>query len=272
MAFEDRLDFAIETARRAGEVGLAHFRRLETLQIESKGHQDMVSNADRELETLVRDAIAATFPDDGIVGEEHGRTPGTSGYTWIIDPIDGTANFVRGIPAWCVVIACVDAAGPVVGVTHEPSVGETFAASRGGGATLNGKPMNASPSRSLADGSMGVGFSNRVEVAPILRFIDALTGEGGVFYRNASGALMLAYVAAGRLIGYAEPHMNPWDCVAGLLQIEEAGGETYPVAPETMLAEGGPVIAGAAGVYERTRRLALEAFRPEAEPAPSPQG
>ena len=271
MPYQDRLAFAVDIARRAGDAGMVHFRALENLTIESKGHQDMVSNADRELETLIRKGIAAAYPDDGIIGEEHGPVTGSSGFTWIIDPIDGTANFVQGIPAWCVVVACVDEKGPVIGVTHEPSAGETFAAARGSGATLNGKPMRVSNSRSLSDGSMGVGFSNRVEVSPILKFIDALTADGGVFFRNASGALMMAYVAAGRLIGYAEPHMNPWDCVAGILQIEEAGGRVFPVEPEVMLDRGGPVIAAADGVFDRTRELAEHAFSLGAEPAPSPQ-
>lgn len=263
MTTHERLAFAVEMARRAGDVGMAHFRKLDELQIESKGHQDMVSNADKELETIIRAAIAEQFPEDGILGEEHGREAGRSGFTWVIDPIDGTANFVRGIPAWCVVIACVDADGPVVGVTHEPATSETFAAGRGLGCTLNGRPVRVSTSKSLASGSMGVGFSNRVEVAPILKFMAALTDEGGVFFRNASGALMLSYVAAGRLIGYAEPHMNAWDCVAGFLQITEAGGQVHPFETEPMLERGGVAIAGADGVYDRTLELALAAFTPE---------
>lgn len=256
----DRLAFTTALALRAGKAGMAHFRKLDELTIESKGHQDMVSNADREVEILIRDALAKAYPGDGIIGEEYGRVQSTTGYCWIIDPIDGTANFVNGIPAWCVVIACVDQNNPIIGVTHEPSVGETFAAARGLGATVNGRPMSVSGSGSLGDGSMGVGFSNRTEVAPILGFLKSLTADGGVFYRNASGALMLSYVAAGRLIGYAEPHMNPWDCVAGLLQIEEAGGLIHPVDPEAMLRDGGPVVTACPGVFDRTCELATAAF------------
>src|SRR4051794_24118806 len=121
-----RLDVALGIAREAGELGLRHFRSLELLSIQSKGHQDLVSNADREVELFIRAAIARWFPDDGIVGEEHAPTPGTSGHVWVIDPIDGTANFVRGIPAWCVVIACVDQGITEIGIIHEPSTGETF--------------------------------------------------------------------------------------------------------------------------------------------------
>lgn len=262
----NRLAFTTSLAQRAGAAGMVHFRSLESLTIESKGHQDMVSNADRELETMIRAALANAYPDDGIIGEEYPPVTGRSGFTWIIDPIDGTANFVSGIPAWCVVIACVDADGGLVGVTYEPSNGETFAAGRGLGATLNGKSISVSSSQSLADGSMGIGFSNRVGAGPVLPLLKSLTDDGGVFYRNASGALMLAYVAAGRLIGYAEQHMNSWDCVAGILQIKEAGGNVYPVAPVEMLRAGGPVVAACPGVYNRAEALAMDAFSLEREP------
>ena len=135
-----------------------------------------------------------------------------TGYTWVIDPIDGTANFVKGIPAWCVVIACAKDGVTVTGVIHDPSTGETFYGSKGGGAFLNGKPIRASSSKSLGDGSLGVGFSNRRELANVPGLIKDLLDRGGIFFRNASGALMLAYVASGRLIGYVEEHMNAWDC------------------------------------------------------------
>ena len=103
---QKRLDFTVDLARRACELGMTFFREIDKLTIESKGHQDLVSNGDREVELFVRAAILAEYPEDGIVGEEHAPTTGTSGYIWVIDPIDGTANFVRGIPAWTVVIAC----------------------------------------------------------------------------------------------------------------------------------------------------------------------
>ena len=199
---EARLRFARELAVRAGDLGLTYFRALDTLTIESKGHQDLVSDGDRDVETFIRAAIAAEYPDDGIVGEEHANVTGTSGYVWVIDPIDGTANFVRGIPAWTVVIAGVRQGVIDVGVIHEPSTAETFYGRRGGGAFLNGKPIRASAATGLTEGSVGTGFSNRREPRNVARLIDLILDEGGVFYRNASGALMLAYVAAGRLLAY----------------------------------------------------------------------
>lgn len=255
-----RVAFAIETARAAGDIGLRYFRNRDALTIESKGHQDLVSEADREVELFIRAAIAAAYPDDAIVGEEHPPTEGRSGFVWVIDPIDGTANFVAGIPAWCVVIAGARDGVPVVGVIHEPSVGETFHARTGGGAFLNGDPIRVSSSQSLGEGSLGVGSSNRTETQDVVRLIGDLYSQGGVLYRNASGALMLAYVAAGRLIGYSEPHMNAWDCLAGFRLIEEAGGRVVPPDPKTVLTDGTVAIAGAPGVFEAIRSMSDTAF------------
>ena len=186
---------------------------------------------------------------------------GTSGLTWIVDPIDGTANFVAGIPAWTVVLACVSADHAEIAVIADPNAGEVYSAVRGQGAQLNGKPLTTSASASLGDGTTGVGFNGRVNTDLTVRLIDYLVADGGVFYRNASGALMLAYVAAGRLIGYTEPHMNPWDCVAGMLLIEEAGGRCWPVPMATMVEAGGPVIAGGPGVYEQLAGISARAYR-----------
>ena len=207
------------------------FSRLGELTVTAKGHQDMVSEADRDLETFLRNEIARSFPDDGILGEEHGSCTGTCGYTWVLDTIDGTANFVNVIPAWSVergawsvVIACVTAENTVLGAIHEPNAKETFAASLGGGGTVNDKPIRATCATCLTQGSVGVGLSNRVDWQPAVDFITDLMSNGGLFFRNASGAIMLAYVASGRLLGYVEEHMNAWDCAAGVMLVREAGG------------------------------------------------
>ncbi len=239
----DRLSFAIDLAKRAGALALEHFRALDTLTIESKGHQDLVSNADRDVETFVRGEIAKRYPDDGIFGEEHAPVDGTSGNIWVIDPIDGTANFVRGIPQWCVAIACSNRGVTEIGVICEPSSGETFWAERGKGAFVDGKKLATSPASDLTNGSVGIGYSSRIEASGSIAAITALLGEGGMFFRNASGALMLAYVAAGRLIGYIEEHMNSWDCIAGLLMIEEAGGTILRPDPKTVVEKGTRIIA-----------------------------
>jgi myo-inositol-1(or 4)-monophosphatase len=251
-----RLDFARDLTEAAGARAMDYFRDLGSLKIESKGHQDWVSEADREVEQFIRHAIAERFADDGVLGEEFGGETGSSGCTWVIDPIDGTTNFVSGIPAWTVVIACVENGRTIAGVIHDPNAGETFSASRGGGAYLNGQPMHVAAGVTLSQGSVGTGFSGRVPSNEITDFLTALVADGGVFYRNASGALMLAYVAAGRLIGYYEAHMNAWDCIAGLLMIEEAGGRILPVDGKTVLAQGCKVLAASPDVYGHIEKLA----------------
>jgi myo-inositol-1(or 4)-monophosphatase len=255
-----RFALAKRLASEAGALGLSYFVRLGELTVTSKGHQDMVSEADRDVETFLRVEIAKSFPQDGILGEEHGLSAGTSGYTWVLDPIDGTANFVNGIPAWSGVIACVTAEDTVLGVIHEPNAKETVAASLGGGATVNDKPVKASSANSLTQGSVGVGLSNRVDWRPAVNFVTDLMSNGGLFFRNASGAIMLAYVASGRLLGYVEEHMNAWDCAAGLLMVTEAGGRIYRTGSAELLEKGGVIITGGAGVYDAIDRMARAAF------------
>jgi myo-inositol-1(or 4)-monophosphatase len=228
--------------------------------IESKGHQDLVSDADRATETLIRRAIAARWPDDGIVGEEHGRLRGTSGFDWVIDPIDGTANFVRGIPHWCVVIACTDGGLPVVGAICDPSTGELFSAAKGAGAFVNGRRLAAAAGASLRDGSVATGVSGKSDPAQATALVREILEPGGMFFRSASGALMLAYVAAGRLLGYVEDHMNSWDCFAALLMVEEAGGRHRPLDPGRALEQGTQVVAGGAGIFPVLDDIAERVF------------
>lgn len=251
----DRLAFAIDLAQRAGASALASFRKLETLTIEKKGHQDLVSEADRDTETFIRSEIARLYPDDAIVGEEHEPTPGTSGWTWVIDPIDGTANFVSGIPQWCIIISAVYADTIEVGVMEEPCSGETFSAGRGKGAFVNGRPMTVSDATSLGEGSVGVGYAAREDETAVVALLSDLLGQGGMFFRNASGGLMLAYTAAGRLIGYVEESMNPWDCLAGMLMIMEAGGTVKLPDPRALTTERFALVAGGPGVYDAIEAL-----------------
>lgn len=259
-AEQERLDFAVELSRRAGQLGMSYFRELESLTIESKGHQDLVSNADREVELFVRAEIAKAYPQDCIVGEEHAPTQGSSGHIWVIDPIDGTANFVRGIPQWCVIIACIKDGVAHTAAINEPASGETFYGRRGGGAFCNGRPIKVSSSISVSDGSIAVGFNNRVNAEQIIPVIAEIVRAGGMFFRNQSGGLMLAYVAAGRLIAYSEEHMNAWDCLAGFLLIGEAGGKVEPFNHGDVLANGAVAIAGCPGVFDWVRDVSARAY------------
>ncbi len=251
---------AIALVEEIGELALGYFKDQDLLRIDRKGHQDFVSQADREVEAAIRSRLREIFPDDAIVGEEDAAQPGTSGFTWVIDPIDGTTNFINAIPAWTVVLAGVSDEKTQIGVIHDPCHAETFAAVRGKGATLNGEVLIAPMGLGLGDGTTGIGFSNRVSTAGIIQLMQAILDDGGIFLRNASGALSLAYVADGRLLGYAEEHMNAWDCLAGQLIVAEAGGGVEVQNAMDMIENGGRVVAGVPGVFQKLVALADQSF------------
>jgi myo-inositol-1(or 4)-monophosphatase len=257
---EHRAETAVEIARSAGALALKAFRHPDLLRVERKGHQDFVSQADRDVEALTRGLLAEAFPEDAIVGEEEAPRPGTSGFTWVIDPIDGTTNFINGIPAWTVVLAGVSGGKTQVGVVHDPCHAETFVALRGAGATLNGRPLTVPDKSTLKAGTTGIGFSNRVGTEGVMHLMQGILDEGGVFLRNGSGALSIVYVAAGRTLGYVEEHMNAWDCLAAQLIVEEAGGGVEDQDADAMIARGGRVVVGVPGVFEDLVRLSNNAF------------
>ncbi len=266
-----RFELAEKLAREAGATALDFFQKRKQLQIENKGAQDFVTVADRAVEKQIRSGITSAFPDDGILGEEDGLQQGGNDICWVIDPIDGTANFVTGILDWCVVITgCVDGVANFA-VIHNPNSNETFTARRGQGAYLNGEKMQVSASTDLSVGSIGVGTSPRHHSSVPVTFIDLLLEQRGMFYRNQSGALMLAFVADGRLIGYHEENMNAWDCLGGLLMIEEAGGRIFPIDKENALTGLTRAIAGTPGVYEAMLELGDEALIRAAAPSLTPQ-
>ncbi|MDU8946468.1 inositol monophosphatase family protein [Ovoidimarina sediminis] len=258
--FSERRDFAIEVCREAGEKAMEYFCDHGNLVVDRKGAQDWVSEADRNVEVFIRQKLAEALPDDGIFGEEHGATPGKSGFDWVIDPIDGTTNFVNGIPAWTVVLAGVSEGATQIGVMCDPIVGETYEALRGAGARLNGTPMHVASGVPLENGTVSVGYSNRVEAANVLPVIASLIDKGAMYHRNASGALSIAYVAAGRLLGYMEEHMNAWDCLAGQLLVEEAGGRVEPQDANEMIRVGGRVIVGTPDVFDALLSIANDAW------------
>lgn len=255
-----RRDFAVNACLEAGDLALSFFRDRSNLTVDVKGAQDWVSEADKSVERFLRDRLAANWPDDGIVGEEFGTSAGSSGFQWVIDPIDGTTNFVNGLPTWTVVLACVSEAKTRIGVIHDPIVRETFVAVRDGGATLNGTPMSVAQGVPLESGTVAVGYSNRVEARSVVPLLESVIASGAMFHRNASGALSLAYVAAGRLLGYLEEHMNAWDCLAGQLLVREAGGRVEDQDADEMIASGGRVIVAAPDVFDRLKAMAEAAW------------
>ena len=245
---ESRLEAAKLICRKSGDEALRYFETLDSLVVENKGPQDRVSQADRNVETLMRDLIRERFPDDGIIGEEHEPSEGTSDYTWVIDPIDGTNNFVSGIPAWTTVLACVHGFRIVAGVIHDPNMNEMFYGCAGGGAYLNGGLIEASKADSLKEGILGMGFSRRSDPEATSRIISTIMKRGGTITKNGSGALSLAYAASGRFMGFLELYMNAWDCLAGVLLMQESGGSVANFDVPEMLSSGGRVVVGSPGL------------------------
>lgn len=257
-ALDKRFALAKLLAQEGGAMALDYFNRRDSLVIETKRDlQDVVSIADRNVETLIRDRVEALFPEDGFLGEEFGLVAGTSGYTWVVDPIDGTAPFVNGMPNWCVSVAVLHEGVPVVGVIGAPCHGELYAAAAGRGAKLNGKVLTLDPSRTIENALTGIGANSYVTPEAVADIVSRLLQAGGNFIRNGSGALMLAYVAAGRLVGYYEPYMHAWDCLAGYCLVKEAGGWYHPFPTEgERLTKGSPVVAAGPGARDALARLA----------------
>ncbi|MDQ7732863.1 inositol monophosphatase [Halomonas sp. SpR1] len=259
-AIDARLAVARTVAISGGELATDYFYRQSELVVETKmSAQDAVSQADRNVEDLIRQHIQTAFPEDGIIGEERPETVGTSGFTWVIDPIDGTSLFLAGLHHWCVSIAVMLDDTTVVGVIQVPLYKETFTGSLNQGAFLNGERLSLNNAHTIQNSLIGVGVSQRGPTQHSVNVIQALLAGGGMFYRNGSGALMLASVAAGRLGGYYENHIMPWDCLAGLLLIREAGGLTAPFCQHWPLAKGDHIIAAAPGVWDDLNAIVIAA-------------
>jgi myo-inositol-1(or 4)-monophosphatase len=248
---ELRFDAAIEVARSAGAIALEFYQRVSTLVVEHKGAQDLVSEADRETETHIRSEILARFPNDAFMGEEHGYSSGASDSgTWVVDPIDGTQPFLLGLPTWCVSIAYVVGDRTEIGVIFNPASDELYAAATGRGALLNGEPISVREVNSLSDGLTGVGCSPKTKPEDLAEIMLRLLKQGGMYQRTGSGAINLAYVAAGKHIGYVETRIHAWDCLAAVCLIEQAGGLVSPFLANFGTQGAGPLVAGAPGVYD----------------------
>jgi myo-inositol-1(or 4)-monophosphatase len=242
----DLLALAERVAGEAGAMLLAGAQGLR-LDVSTKtSGTDMVSEMDRASEAMIVKGILAARPDDAILGEETGSREGTSGVRWVIDPLDGTTNYLYRHPIWAVSVAAEVDGEVVAGVVAAPGLGETFTAARGGGARLNGRPIAVSGASDLAGALVGTGFGyvaeRRARQAAVLPH---LLPEVRDIRRNGVASLDLCWVACGRLDGYFEAGGQPWDVAAGLLVATEAGAvasglDGGPVAPEsTMIATPG---------------------------------
>lgn len=243
---------AVEAARAGAEV-LERYFRSGDLEIESKGGHDFVTQADHESEARIIETILRRFPDHRILAEESGRREGGGGTLgWLIDPLDGTSNFLQGLPIFCVSIACVEEDRVQVAAVLDPMGGNLFTARRGSGASWNGRPMRVSPRQGLEGAFLATGYPFRARSALDL-YLDVFRSvflEARGIRRCGSAALDLAYTAAGVFDGFFELRLSPWDIAAGILLVEEAGGRVTDLDGGREYFRAGNVIAGPSALQQ----------------------
>jgi myo-inositol-1(or 4)-monophosphatase len=243
------LELALAAALPAGELLLERFRGPATGLASKTSRTDLVSDADRAAEELVTRTILDARPGDALVAEEGAAADGGSGVRWLVDPLDGTINFLWGVPHWCVSVAACDGDGGLAAVVHDPNRGETFTAVRGGGARLGGTPLRVRPPAVLSEALVATGFEYTAEArARQARLLATVLPAVRDVRRFGAAALDLCWVAAGRFDGYYETGLKPWDRAGGELIVREAGG-----AVEDMALDG--VLAGDPAVVADLRRL-----------------
>jgi myo-inositol-1(or 4)-monophosphatase len=232
MESRELLDLAVEAARRAGALLVERFH-AEATGVETKmSSTDLVSDADRDTERLLKEFITKARPDDGYLGEEGTRTESATGIVWIIDPLDGTVNFLYGRPEWSVSVAAADADGSCIGAVLDPNRDELFTAVRGEGALLNGKSIQVTDETDLAQALVGTGFSYKTDVrASQAEVLARLLPQVRDIRRPGSAALDLCGVACGRYDAYYEAQMWAWDRAAGELIAREAGAVVTDLPP-----------------------------------------
>lgn len=241
----------------AGDTALRYFRSRKAGEYELKGHQDILTEADTLVEALILREIGESFPDDLILGEESARQPANTASLWVVDPIDGTANFARGIAHFCVCIAWVYRGITELGAIYNPVSQELYLTRRGHYALKNDQPLRCTAIADTQLASFELGWSARHSQRRYLDVMAAILNLGASIRRGGSGALALAWVAEGRTDGYVEIHMNAWDCLAGLLLVREAGGQTGIIPQDAAgLYNGLPVLAAAPGVATALARAA----------------
>ena len=252
MAVHALLNIAVRAARNAGEIIVRSMNRLESLQITSKGRNDFVTEIDQAAEREIIGHIRKHYPKHSFLAEESGETKGADSDTvWIIDPLDGTTNFLHGFPVFSVSIACQHRGKLEHAVIYDPMRQEIFTASRGGGAHLENHRMRVSKQRGLEGALIATGFPYRANMEYIdsyLAMLRAVMENTAGVRRPGSAALDLAYVAAGRVDAFWEIGLKPWDTAAGTLLIQEAGGRIGTLTGGAY-EQGGNLIAGSPKVY-----------------------
>jgi myo-inositol-1(or 4)-monophosphatase len=240
------LPFAVDIVRRAGELQMAAFGGV--LQISKKGAIDLVTDIDVEIERVFRARVSERYPDHDVLGEEMGtHRAGTaaSRHCWIFDPIDGTTNFAHGLPIFCASLALEVDGELAVAAVYDPNRRELFTAERGAGAWLNGAPLRVSAAETLIDSLLCTGFPYTVQEKPeeLVGLFAHFLGRSRAVRRLGSAAIDLCYVAAGRLDGFWEMHLGPWDVAAGALIVQEAGGRVTTTDGRPFRSRHGNVLA-----------------------------
>jgi myo-inositol-1(or 4)-monophosphatase len=239
------LNIAVRAARRAGSIINRSALGGEALEVRSKRANDYVTQVDRAAEEAVMDVVRKAYPDHGFLAEESGASAAAAEYRWIIDPLDGTTNFIHGFPQYCVSIAVEHRGALAHAVIYDPVRNELFTASKGRGAFLNDRRIRVSKCTRLQEALVGTGFPfkelGRVEL--YLRQLKRLMSEASGVRRAGAAALDLAYVACGRLDAFWELGLSPWDMAAGALLIQEAGGLVADLEGDAGFMESGDVCA-----------------------------
>jgi myo-inositol-1(or 4)-monophosphatase len=246
-----RLAVATRLVEEAGRMALAMRPKAGAPEATLKGAQDWLTEADGAVERFLDTALMEAFPGDGFLGEEGGRRASAlagSAPTWVVDPIDGTANYARGSTRFCVSLGLMAGGEPLLGVVAAPALGEVYAAARGLGATCNGTPIRAATTAALERGTVELGWSRRRPDAAFQAMLAAVMSTGAAVRLGGSGALGLMDVACGRTDAYAELHINLWDVAAALAILGEAGARVSPFASGQGLTSGNPILAVAPGV------------------------
>ena len=231
---------ALGLAAEASHLALGYFSRRESLGISMKGAQDWLTVADGEVEAFLRGRLSALFPHDSVIGEEGGGE--ASDAVWILDPIDGTANFAHGDRNWCISIGFLADRTPEIGIVAAPALGELYAARRGAGATLNGEPIKVSGAADITRATVELGWSTRLSAASYVEMLSRAYAAGAAVKRAGSGTLGLCHVASGWSEAYAELHINAWDVAAGIVVAGEAGAHLNDFFAGEGISKGNPIL------------------------------
>ncbi|AJC21964.1 inositol monophosphatase family protein [Pandoraea pulmonicola] len=253
------LNIAVKAARRAGTIINRASLDVDAIKVSKKQHNDFVTEVDKAAEQAIIETLLQAYPDHAILAEESGEAHGKadSEYQWIIDPLDGTTNFIHGLPYYCTSIALAHKGIVQQAVVYDPTRNELFTASRGRGAYLDGKRIRVSRRDRLADGLIGTGFPFRdlQGVENYLKMFGTMTEHCAGIRRPGAAALDLANVAAGRMDGFFEQGLNPWDMAAGSLLITEAGGLVGNYTGESNFLFEGEILAANPKIYAEMVRL-----------------